>query len=144
MKSCWYDFIKRFKRPFRFDPSLTKNDPDYYTAIYSSKIETFQELFDTLRGTKDAYFTASERSLLTHELLSRAHFGNDDDDDDDHREQPVAQKPGFYFLNLSSKSIIYLIFLAVNTTIGLTQGSRRPGKDNQLKIKKLFIDDECF
>jgi hypothetical protein len=81
-----------FKRPFRLDPSITKGDPDYYTAIYSSNIKKFQDLFDTLRGSRDSYFTTSERSLLTYELLSRAHFG--DDENDDHQQEPVRRKLG--------------------------------------------------
>lgn len=60
------------------------NDPDYYTAIYSSNVKKFEELFDTLRGSRDLYFTPSERSLLTYELLSRAHCDQDDEDEDQH------------------------------------------------------------
>jgi hypothetical protein len=71
--------VKQF---FRLDPSLTLNDPDYYTAIYSSNISRFEELFDDLRGSRDLYFTPTERSLLTHELLSRAHFDYEEEEDD--------------------------------------------------------------
>ncbi len=92
-QTCWYQFTKWCKKPFRLDPSLIKGDPDYYTAVYSSKIERFKYLFDTLRGKKEAYFTAGERSLLTHHLLSRAHSGHNDDNDDDRK--PVVRKPGF-------------------------------------------------
>lgn len=70
------------KKPFRLEPSLWTNDPDYYTAIYSSTISQFTELFDTLRGSRDAYFTPSERSLLTYELLSRAHCDREAEDED--------------------------------------------------------------
>ncbi|CAF5217158.1 unnamed protein product, partial [Rotaria magnacalcarata] len=84
----WNRCVQWLKNSFYLDVSLKKNDPDYYTAIYSSNIDKFKDLFDTLRGSKDAYFTSTERSLLTHELLSRAHFDYDEDDDDD-ENQPV-------------------------------------------------------
>lgn len=87
-QSTWEHFLKWIKRPFRLDPSLKQNDPDYYTAIYSSNIDKFQFLFETLRGSKDLYFTPTERSLLTHELLSRAHF--DSDDEEDMPEQSIS------------------------------------------------------
>ncbi|CAF1572253.1 unnamed protein product, partial [Adineta steineri] len=67
-KSCRNRFTTSLKRPFRLDLSLSKHDPDYYTAIYSSKIPKFKNLFATLRGSQDLYFTPSERSLLTYEL----------------------------------------------------------------------------
>ncbi|CAF3918215.1 unnamed protein product [Rotaria magnacalcarata] len=86
--SVWNRCVQWLKNSFYLDVSLKKNDPDYYTAIYSSNIDKFKDLFDTLRGSKDAYFTSTERSLLTHELLSRAHFDYDEDDDDD-ENQPV-------------------------------------------------------
>lgn len=70
---------------------LNQNDPDYYTAIYSSSIDKFKALFDTLRGSRNLYFTPTERSLLTHELLSRAHFDYDDDDDNDNSEQTPSE-----------------------------------------------------
>jgi hypothetical protein len=94
MRSCWYRFTERIKRPFRLDPSLSLNDPDYYTAIYSSNIDQFKVLFTKLRGSKELYFTASERSLLTYELLSRAHFDEFHDDDDD-QQMPVAIRPSY-------------------------------------------------
>jgi hypothetical protein len=81
--------MKWLRKPFRIDPSLQQNDPDYYTAIYSSNIDKFKYLFDTLRGSKDLYFTPTERSLLTHELLTRAHFDYDDDEDDE-QQMPVT------------------------------------------------------
>jgi hypothetical protein len=68
-------------KPFRLDPSLIeKHDVDYYTAVYSSNIETFSGLFVNLRGSKDEYFTPTDRALLTYELLSRANF-------DDHNSE---------------------------------------------------------
>ncbi|CAF0816209.1 unnamed protein product [Adineta steineri] len=79
-QSTWRSFTKWLKAPFRLDESLKHNDPDYYTAIYSSEIEKFKSLFDTLRGSEELYFTATERSILTHELLSRADFGDDAED----------------------------------------------------------------
>jgi hypothetical protein len=36
----------------------------------------FELLFDTLRGSRDKYFTPTDRTLLTYELLSRV---NSDD-----------------------------------------------------------------
>jgi len=80
------------KKPFRLDISLSKNDPDYYTAIYSSNIERFKELFTTLRGSQESYFTPSERSLLTQELLTRAHCY---ENDDDYQAVPVVRRPGY-------------------------------------------------
>jgi hypothetical protein len=100
--------MKWCQKPFRLDLSLKKDDPDYYTAIYSSKIEKFQYLFDTLRGNRESYFTAGERSLLTHHLLSRAHSGNDNDDDD---LKPVIRKPGLKFYSIISNLSVY-IFLS--------------------------------
>jgi ssDNA-specific exonuclease RecJ len=79
------------KKPFRLYPSFQENDPDYYTAIYSPNIDKFKELFDTLRGSKELYFTPTERSLLTHELLTRAHFNCDDDNDDDDDDEDDQQ-----------------------------------------------------
>ncbi len=81
IRSTWHRFVIWLKKPFRLDSTLQKNDPDFYTAIYSSNIEKFKYLFDTLRGSKESYFTPTERSLLTHELLSRAHFDYDDAED---------------------------------------------------------------
>ena len=75
--------------------SLAKDDPDYYTAIYSSKITKFQTLFDTLRQNKEAYFTAGERSLLTYQLLARAHSGSNIEAEED--PKPVEKKPGLQF-----------------------------------------------
>lgn len=100
-------------QPFRPDPFLQKDDPDYYTAIYSSKIEKFNDLFDTLRGKKELYFTPSERSLLTHELLSRAHSrgdayaDEDDDDDENSMEKPVMKKSSIslFFIERRSSSL---------------------------------------
>ena len=89
--STWDRFTKWLKQPFRLDLSITKNDPDYYTAIYSSNIDKFQDLFNTLRGSRNLYFTPTERSLLTHELLCRAHFDFDDDNDD--QLPPIALRP---------------------------------------------------
>ena len=64
--------------------------------MYSSNIDKFKTLFDTLRGSRDLYFTPSERSLLTYELLSRAHWNdNDDDDDSEDEEQNDPQLPAF-------------------------------------------------
>ena len=80
-RSRWSRWTKRVKQFFRLDPSLTLNDPDYYTAIYSANIPRFEELFETLRGSKDLYFTPTERSLLTHELLSRAHFDYEEEEE---------------------------------------------------------------
>ena len=64
------------KQPFRLDSSLFKDDPDYFTAVYSSNIHRFQYLFDELRDSRKEYFTPSERSLLTCELLSRVHYSS--------------------------------------------------------------------
>jgi hypothetical protein len=99
--------MKWCQKPFRLDPSLVKDDPDYYTAIYSSKIERFQYLFDTLRGKREAYFTAGERSLLTHQLLTRAHTGNDNDNDEEDLN-PVVKTPGLkFYSSISNTSIIF-------------------------------------
>ena len=94
--------MKRCQKPFRLDSSLDKDDPDYYTAIYTSTNPKFEILFDTLRGNREAYFTASERSLLTHQLLTRAHFGNVQDDED---QKPVVKKPGLQFYSSISNSL---------------------------------------
>jgi hypothetical protein len=98
IQSSWNRFTTRIKRPFRLDQSLSNNDPDYYTAIYSSSIPKFEALFDTLRGpnSRPSYFTPAERSLLTYELLSRAHcqFIDDDDDEDENQTEPAARAPG--------------------------------------------------
>ncbi|CAF4151905.1 unnamed protein product, partial [Adineta steineri] len=79
-KSCWNRFTTSLKRPFRLDPSLSKQDLDHYTAIYSSNNPNFEHLFATLRGSKELYFTPSERILLTYELLARAHPVDHDKD----------------------------------------------------------------
>lgn len=79
--------MKWMKSPFYLDESLEQNDPDYYTAIYSSSVEKFKYLFDTLRGSRGSYFTPTERSLLTHELLIRAHFDYENVEGD---EQPMS------------------------------------------------------
>ena len=94
-QSRWNRFITRIKRPFRLDESLSNNDPDYYTAIYSSSIQKFEELFDTLRGpdSRASYFTPAERSLLTYELLSRAHCQFNDDDEDEECEEENQPEP---------------------------------------------------
>ena len=109
VKSTWYRFRKWAKQPFQIDPCLEKDDPDYYTAIYSSRIEKFQYLFDTLRES-GSYFTPSERSLLTHELLSRTHSSSghvsvdgDDDDEDNFVEKPVMQRRGLPKFTYSEK-----------------------------------------
>ncbi|CAF0770703.1 unnamed protein product [Adineta steineri] len=81
-QSTWHSFTKWLKGPFRLDESLKHNDPDYYTAIYSSEIDKFKKLFVKLRGSKDLYFTSTERSILTHELLSRAHIDDDVEGED--------------------------------------------------------------
>jgi hypothetical protein len=86
---------------------LEQNDPDFYTAIYSSNIENFKYLFDTLRGSKESYFTPTERSLLTHELLSRAHFDYDNVEDAG-QSKPVA------ITSSSFVSIIFNIFFIFN------------------------------
>ncbi|CAF1156581.1 unnamed protein product [Adineta ricciae] len=111
--SKWHRFLKWVKKPFYLDPSLKKNDPDYYTAIYSSNVEKFKELFDTLRGSKDSYFTPTERSLLTHELLTRAHF-----DYDVEENQPSFISPS-------------------HTTIPMLENTKRPGID-RLIAKKVY------
>ncbi|CAF1501688.1 unnamed protein product, partial [Adineta steineri] len=79
-KSCWNRFTTSLKRPFRLDLSLSKQDLDHYTAIYSSNNPNFEHLFATLRGSQDLYFTPSERILLTYELLARAHPVDHDKD----------------------------------------------------------------
>ncbi|CAF3809059.1 unnamed protein product [Rotaria magnacalcarata] len=108
-ESYWCRFTNWFKKPFSLDAALVKDDIDYYTAVYySSNIKRFEPLFEGLHGSKDLYFTPSERSLLTYELLSRAHF----DDDEDHNQLvPVTQRP------------------AMNTVVGLETGLRRPADD---------------
>lgn len=75
--------MKWLKHPFYLDASLEQNDLDYYTAIYSPDVEKFKCLFETLRGSKALYFTPTERSLLTHELLIRAHFDYDNVEGDE-------------------------------------------------------------
>ncbi|CAF4830476.1 unnamed protein product [Rotaria sp. Silwood1] len=92
-QSAWHRFTTSLKKSFYLDPSLKKNDPDYYTAIYSSNIDKFKYLFDTLRGSKDLYFTSTERSLLTHELLSRAHFDYEVDDQGDNQQNALTIRP---------------------------------------------------
>ncbi|CAF3567534.1 unnamed protein product, partial [Rotaria sp. Silwood2] len=134
-KSCWHRFTHWIKKPFRLDPSLILDDIDYYTAIYSSNVEKFKPLFKDLRGSIDSYFTPSERSLLTYELLSRAHSdvdanGNidddhDDDDDNNYPQEPVAIRPGYSNLKIN-QCIIYFLFLALNTVDALRNGLRRP------------------
>ncbi|UJR10628.1 hypothetical protein I4U23_014825 [Adineta vaga] len=119
--SCWERFKTALKRPFRVDPSLTKDDPDYYTAIYSSNIPNFQSLFDELRGSRELYFTPAERSLLTYELLTKAHY--DDQDDNELRYEPVSTR-------------------AVSNMVGRKiKRSSRPGID-RLIAKKAY--DACF
>ena len=44
-RTCWDRFVTWYKKPFRLDLSLEKNNPNYYTAIYSSSIEKFKDLF---------------------------------------------------------------------------------------------------
>ena len=67
--------MNSIKRPFILDSSISQDNIDYYRAVYSPDIEQFQALFDKLRsGSRDFYFTPSERSLLTYELLSKEHF----------------------------------------------------------------------
>ncbi|CAM4777756.1 unnamed protein product [Rotaria magnacalcarata] len=116
-ESYWCRFTNWFKKPFSLDAALVKDDIDYYTAVYySSNIKRFEPLFEGLHGSKDLYFTPSERSLLTYELLSRAHF----DDDEDHNQLvPVTQRP------------------AMNTVVGLETGLRRPGI-SRLVTKKVY------
>ncbi|CAF3386640.1 unnamed protein product [Rotaria socialis] len=116
-ESYWYRFTNWFKKPFCLDAALVKDDIDYYTAVYySSNIKRFEPLFEGLRGSKDLYFTPTERSLLTYELLSRAHF----DDDEDHNQLvPVNQRP------------------ALNTVVGLETGLKRPGI-SRLITKKIY------
>lgn len=114
-QSRWIRFTKSIKKPFRLHPSLTKDDPDYYTAVYSREIRQFDELFDTLRGSRELYFTPSERSLLTHELLTRAHCDMVDDDDDDENNS-IQRRPVYKMA-------------AMNTTTGMRRGVRRPGID---------------
>ena len=60
-----------------------------------------------------------ERSLLTYELLSRAHI-YDTDDQDNEFDTPVVKQA------------------VVNTVFGLQSGSRRPGNRSDIKLKKLF------
>ncbi|CAF3714176.1 unnamed protein product [Adineta steineri] len=115
-KSCWNRFTTSLKRPFRLDLSLSKHDPDYYTAIYSSNNPKFEHLFATLRGSKELYFTPSERSLLTYELLTRAH--SDDHDGDLSQAPPIGQPK-------------------INTVVALREGVRRPGID-RLIAKKAY------
>ncbi|CAF1193623.1 unnamed protein product [Rotaria sordida] len=121
-QSAWYRFTESLKKPFRLDQSLKKDDPDYYTAIYSSDIDKFKYLFDKLRGSKDLYFTPTERSLLTHELLSRAHFDYDNDNPDDDQQYPVIIRP------------------LTDPTAELQKVSERPGID-RLITKKAY---ECY
>ncbi len=61
---------------------IEKHDVDYYTAVYSSNIKKFSELFVELHGSRNEYFTPTDRALLTYELLSRANF-------DDHPEEKL-------------------------------------------------------
>ncbi|CAF2536244.1 unnamed protein product [Rotaria sp. Silwood2] len=110
-QSAWHRFTTSLKKSFRLDSSLKQNDPDYYTAIYSSNIDKFKHLFATLRGSKDLYFTPTERSLLTHELLSRAHFDYDDDNQGDNQQNAVT------------------IRSLTNTSAELQKLSKRPGKN---------------
>lgn len=71
--SRWRRFKTWIQKPFSLDSSfMVKEDPDYHTMVYSSNIKQFSEHFDTLRGSRDKYFTPTERALLTYELLSRA------------------------------------------------------------------------
>ncbi|CAF2393453.1 unnamed protein product [Rotaria sp. Silwood2] len=121
-QSAWHRFTTSLKKSFRLDSSLKQNDPDYYTAIYSSNIDKFKHLFATLRGSKDLYFTPTERSLLTHELLSRAHFDYDDDNQGDNQQNAVT------------------IRSLTNTSAELQKLSKRPGID-RLITKKAY---ECY
>ncbi|CAF4512927.1 unnamed protein product [Rotaria socialis] len=120
--SAWNRCVQWLKNSFYLDASLKKNDPDYYTAIYSSNIDKFKDLFDTLRGSRDAYFTSTERSLLTHELLSRAHCDYDEDDEDE--KQPVRA----------------ITLPITNTTAQSRTNSRRSGID-RLVAKKAY---DCY
>ncbi|CAF2376820.1 unnamed protein product [Rotaria sp. Silwood2] len=148
-KSCWHRFTHWIKKPFRLDPSLILDDIDYYTAIYSSNVEKFKPLFKDLRGSIDSYFTPSERSLLTYELLSRAHSdvdanGNidddhDDDDDNNYPQEPVAIRPGYSNLKIN-QCIIYFLFLALNTVDALRNGLRRPAKKTFI-IDRLIVNN---
>lgn len=68
---------------------IEEHDVDYYTAVYSARVKDFEQHFDTLRGSRDEYFTPSDRALLTYELLSRA-------DCDDHPDEKMrTPRPQF-------------------------------------------------
>ena len=73
MTSCWYKVQDTILKHVRLDPCLVEKRPvDYYTAVYSDAIPKFKEHFDQLRGSREDYFTPTDRALLTYELLSRA------------------------------------------------------------------------
>ena len=80
VRSSWNSFTRWCKKPFYLDSSITKDETDYFTSVYSSNVDKFRELFDTLHGSREAYFTPGERSLLTYELLNRVHFHMQDSD----------------------------------------------------------------
>ena len=83
----WWERLKtKFYKPFLLDPALTDDDLDYYTAIYSRNILKFKDLQNELLALGKPYFTPAERSLLTHELLSRTHSVDNDRD-----ERPTDQ-----------------------------------------------------
>lgn len=69
----WKRFRETLKKPFRLAESLSKDEPDYYTAIYSSNVPQFQTLMSEFERENLPYFTPADRSFLTYELLVRAH-----------------------------------------------------------------------
>ncbi|CAF0946662.1 unnamed protein product [Adineta ricciae] len=94
--SWWKRLKDKLSKPFLLDPALTEDDLDYYTAIYSRNILKFKDLQEEFEELGKAYFTPAERSLLTHELLSRTHSVDNYDDDrpsDPHNLDQSANDP---------------------------------------------------
>ena len=90
--TSWWERLKdKLSKPFLLDPTLTDDDLDYYTAIYSRNILKFKDLQEEFKDLGKPYFTPAERSLLTHELLSRTHFADNYDDDRPTDQQNLDQ-----------------------------------------------------
>lgn len=143
VQSRWRRFVKCVQQPFRLDQSLKNNDPDYYTAIYSSNIDKFEKLFDNLRGgSRKFYFTPTERSLLTHELLSRAHFDYEPIDGTPDLNDPQHVASSSLHLNQPRHPHRIFSLLGIDTAAQDKQNNRRPG--NSICRRGVFVQNSDF
>ncbi|CAG5126763.1 unnamed protein product, partial [Candidula unifasciata] len=65
LTSCW----SKCPTPFDYDSTILPEIPDYFTASFSRSREHQFIIQD-----KDTFFTPAQRSLITHQILSRAVF----------------------------------------------------------------------